>query len=370
MKLDSIYDGYKKYQFEYYPDGKLKSDYGYIYYPKIVSGRIKYYLGFEQYFYNGRGDCDSINCFYMIDTGRVDRWTGWIHYEYDSDGKILTKTRNTSFGIQIKENSYDSFGNLIQNKISETGIQYPTYNVWKYDSLIRLILKKSFQDIPNSFYNQYVYKYNSDGTIDCTTQQNDPDTSSYYPIRIVENYHFQFDQDGKLINQTHSYNYNYSDSTWKISEEIPLIYDSNGRIIDVVYYDSKNLFHYNSDGNLDSLWISYADGAGYLSDRVVIVDIYGNRIVPQNLGIIHFYYSSLVTGIKHDENNIEMNFNLYQNYPIPFNPTTTIKYAVPKSGLVQIKVYDILGQEIATLVNQEKQIGTYKVEFNGSKLSS
>ncbi|MBM4172618.1 MAG: T9SS type A sorting domain-containing protein [Ignavibacteria bacterium] len=58
------------------------------------------------------------------------------------------------------------------------------------------------------------------------------------------------------------------------------------------------------------------------------------------------------------------------NYPNPFNPSTTIKYQLPESGHVTIKVYDILGKEVATLVNENKQAGYHKIDFDGSKLTS
>jgi arabinogalactan endo-1,4-beta-galactosidase len=63
-------------------------------------------------------------------------------------------------------------------------------------------------------------------------------------------------------------------------------------------------------------------------------------------------------------------FKLYQNYPNPFNPVTHIKYTVPLAGIVTLKVYDILGREIATLINTEKAPGRYDSEFDASKLSS
>jgi hypothetical protein len=59
-----------------------------------------------------------------------------------------------------------------------------------------------------------------------------------------------------------------------------------------------------------------------------------------------------------------------QNYPNPFNPTTTIKYSIPKHSFVVLKVFDVLGGEITTLVEEEKNIGNYKVEFNSSGLTS
>jgi len=63
-------------------------------------------------------------------------------------------------------------------------------------------------------------------------------------------------------------------------------------------------------------------------------------------------------------------FYLGQNYPNPFNPTTNIKYSIPADGNVTLKVYDILGKEVTTLVNEYQQAGTFDVVFNGSNLAS
>jgi mannose/cellobiose epimerase-like protein (N-acyl-D-glucosamine 2-epimerase family) len=63
-------------------------------------------------------------------------------------------------------------------------------------------------------------------------------------------------------------------------------------------------------------------------------------------------------------------FTLSQNYPNPFNPTTTIAYALPKASNVSLKIYDVLGREVATLVNERKAAGSYAVPFNAAGLSS
>ncbi|MHB8581590.1 MAG: T9SS type A sorting domain-containing protein [Ignavibacteriaceae bacterium] len=73
--------------------------------------------------------------------------------------------------------------------------------------------------------------------------------------------------------------------------------------------------------------------------------------------------------VKIDQNLIT-NYSLSNNYPNPFNPVTTINYTIAVKDFVTIKVYDLLGKEIATLVNEEKNSGSYSVEFNASKLSS
>jgi len=68
--------------------------------------------------------------------------------------------------------------------------------------------------------------------------------------------------------------------------------------------------------------------------------------------------------------NLPLTFKLEQNYPNPFNPTTTIKYSIPKQSYVTLKVYNILGSEIKTLVNEEKSAGNYQVKFNAANLPS
>jgi hypothetical protein len=76
------------------------------------------------------------------------------------------------------------------------------------------------------------------------------------------------------------------------------------------------------------------------------------------------------TGIKETNNAIPAKFSLNQNYPNPFNPTTNIKYSIKKSGLVSLKVYNILGQEVANLVNEYQKPGDYVIDFNASNLAS
>ena len=64
------------------------------------------------------------------------------------------------------------------------------------------------------------------------------------------------------------------------------------------------------------------------------------------------------------------NFNLEQNYPNPFNPSTTFRYSIPQQSKVVIKVLDILGNEIETLVNEEKPSGTYELTWYAANLPS
>ena len=81
-------------------------------------------------------------------------------------------------------------------------------------------------------------------------------------------------------------------------------------------------------------------------------------------------FSFASTGAQILNTEIPDQFYLGQNYPNPFNPSTSIQYAISSEQFVSLKVYDVLGNEIATLVNEEKPVGNYKIVFNGNNLSS
>jgi len=78
----------------------------------------------------------------------------------------------------------------------------------------------------------------------------------------------------------------------------------------------------------------------------------------------------IVTGVDDNNINIPLTYSLSQNYPNPFNPTTEIKFEIAKEGQVSIVVFDVLGKEIRTLVNEVKSPGKYSINFNGEGLSS
>lgn len=102
----------------------------------------------------------------------------------------------------------------------------------------------------------------------------------------------------------------------------------------------------------------------FVNEEYIFLSDFGDGVFV--FRIIDFT-TSLTSGL---DNQSLQNSSLYQNYPNPFNPTTTIKYSIPNSGIVQIKIYDILGNEINTLLNEYIQDGTYEIEFNASGLPS
>ena len=77
-----------------------------------------------------------------------------------------------------------------------------------------------------------------------------------------------------------------------------------------------------------------------------------------------------LTGVENSKNSKPTSFNLNQNFPNPFNPSTKITYSIPKSSEVSLKIFNVLGQEVATLVNQQQNAGNYTVNFDAKSLSS
>jgi hypothetical protein len=102
-------------------------------------------------------------------------------------------------------------------------------------------------------------------------------------------------------------------------------------------------------------------------DQIDTMNFYNNSKNSQVESII-ITNKFIMGGVEQE--NIPFEYNLSQNYPNPFNPSTTINYSVPRQSHVTIKVFDALGKEISTLVNKEKSVGNYSVEFNASRLTS
>jgi len=80
-------------------------------------------------------------------------------------------------------------------------------------------------------------------------------------------------------------------------------------------------------------------------------------------------YGNLV-GIDNDETINPLSFSVSHNYPNPFNPTTRISFSIAEAGFVSLKVFDILGQEVSALVNEDREAGMYDVVFNASELTT
>ncbi len=141
---------------------------------------------------------------------------------------------------------------------------------------------------------------------------------------------------------------------------------------------------YDGDGNL--LWVDHAGGTTQDFGGGIATDGSGNIVVTgtfsgtaffgdttlTSAGVFDIFITKLdagVTGIE-EEFALPQSFNLSQNYPNPFNPSTTIEFSIPQTGFVTLNVYNILGEMVATLVNEELNVGTYTTHWNASGVAS
>jgi hypothetical protein len=156
-------------------------------------------------------------------------------------------------------------------------------------------------------------------------------------------------------------------NTWtKVSTIIPqsgLSIETGGTLVGT---DSLGVFLFTDNG--DSLG-SRNDGLTNLNIHTLTIDNNNYVYAGTENGVWRRPLSE-VTSVKENQMPIPSDFDLSQNFPNPFNPSTKIKYSIPQTSQVQIKVFDVLGNEIETLVNEEKPVGTYELTWNAANLPS
>ncbi len=118
-------------------------------------------------------------------------------------------------------------------------------------------------------------------------------------------------------------------------------------------------------------------GARITSGKNSIISTTGQTVIgvasnSSNINKVGFWYQAgdLVTSVEQISNTLPKQFKLQQNYPNPFNPLTTIEFALPKRTSVKLQVFDLLGRQVTTLLDEELQPGEYQVTFEAEGLPS
>lgn len=249
-------------------------------------------------------------------------------------------------------NPYPNFGN---NGIVETGI-VGKYNFSGGETLLltednKILLSAT---TPNSSPTKFsVFRFFLDGSIDSTFGTNGRTDIAFSSSDVC--YDMKLDYNGKIL----------------------LVGSKGGG------YTDAGLIRLNSDGTPDTTFapegkfstdLSIGNGSNYLRSCIPLSN--GDIIAA---GIDHTSNGGDYVVVKLTQNPTTVddeisvqpnNFILHQNYPNPFNPVTTIRYSIPHRSSVILKVYDVLGKEVVTLVNEEKDRGVYSINFDASQLAS
>lgn len=288
---------------------------------------------FAVFLNNGNGTF-FIDSFYVVPTYNPYQI---VSCDFDNDGDLdVIYSAQFSKVITLYGNIDGKF--LLYNSFPADGELNSIYcNDFNNDNFVDVLLGTGFYSPQD---NKIIMLFN-DGSGFFTV-------SNIYTVLTNPNYALGSDlnSDGYLdVACAHNYNNNHNVSV--------LLNDSTGLLNSPTYF-----------GN--GTWSPFAAITADF-DNNETVDIAVANAGGTNISV---FYNEKVTGINEQEFFPINDFVLYQNYPNPFNPNTTIKFEIPQNGLVTLKIYNILGAEIATLVNEDKSVGRYEVIFNASSLAS
>jgi len=149
-----------------------------------------------------------------------------------------------------------------------------------------------------------------------------------------------------------------------IDMQTPIQYTGTGNLLVEICYDNSSYTSYSP------VYASSVSGMtyGYYTDNSTGCTMTGGAVQSLRPNISLYLTSAL--GVQNHQAGIPTRFDMKQNYPNPFNPVTKINYEIPKASFVTIKVFDILGREVASLVNGNLEAGYYTYDFDASALSS
>jgi len=253
-------------------------------------------------------------------------------------------SNNVSAQIFIKDLNNTVIDSLDLTETESGNIWEGTWSVPNYEDIFKLDIKATDQTTGESFTIENVNRFSTAGpvVIDSLIITYNPFPRTYTVKAAITNKGQSATVEGLYIAMsTEDSSVTYINGSLSIASLAPgeTVFPSSSFTVrvDTSIFSGEFLFNFNIK----------SDGWSYWKDTV----------------------SYIVTGVE-DEMTLPEEFSLSQNYPNPFNPSTTIKYGVKERSFVELRVYDILGREVVSLINEEKDAGYYENNFNASKLSS
>jgi len=340
--------------------------------PYYEGGKIEWYEndGFENFTVNIiRSNLIGARVVYAIDVdddGDIDvlsaSWWGTIEW-HENDGNENFTTHTIATYLSDGTNSIFAVDVDRDGDIDVLSTYYfDDKIVWYENDGNENFISHTITTSADGAYSVYAIDVDNDGDIDVLSASRWDDKIAWYENDGSENFIF------------HPITFNAPGAKSVFAIDV----DNDGDI-DVLsassYLSSNRITWYENDGSeIFTPRIISTDVDGAISVYATDVDGDGDIDVlsaSENDHQIAWYENLLIVGI--DASNpvgTPFQFQLYNNYPNPFNPITIIKYQIPEISFVTIKVYDVLGNEMAVLVNEQKSIGNYEIDFDGDELTS
>ncbi|MFA6979429.1 MAG: T9SS type A sorting domain-containing protein [Ignavibacteriaceae bacterium] len=329
-------------------------------------------------------------------------------YVYNLEGKLVNflgefwrsgEWVNTSRSSYV----YDEYGNLltILSEHQTDGVWVPSFRVTnKYDNKKNLLCDTHEQWLYERWWNVYRNTYTYDLNDKKLTQMREDWRNDLWVIGERATFSYL---NGKVLNLLSEY---WLDEQWKNNYQYNMTFNVKGNLLSEVMqtwnttkWVNERLYSYtydNYNNNVtylyakwyDEQWANeyqftylydadrnpiscYYQGWGYNGSETNFdfVDSIGNKM--SFIGKqVDLHYKKIVTAVTSEKDITPGTYELSQNYPNPFNPTTNIDYALPTDGKVTLKIYDMLGCEVKTLVDEYQKSGKYTTSFDAGKLSS
>jgi hypothetical protein len=260
-----------------------------------------------------------------------------------------------SITIIATESNPDDINNTVAQIIDEEDNVVDEFQLSKIDTntytglwpvsvgekFYRILLKQSGIEIPSNFYYQEKLKFTTAGPVELDS--------------ITWSYNSSFKQ-----YSIGAYIHNKGNERTISNPLVSLVSDDSW----VTYISAPRTYPSMPPGG--------SAGAGFIVRVDSTFPGYFNFKV--NVGVEKWYYwedsmTVIVTDVE-DKIGIPISYKLFQNHPNPFNPTTTIKYEIPELSFVNLKIFNLIGEEITTLVSAEKPVGSYEIEFYAANLPS
>ena len=303
---------------------------------------------------------------------RINKPLHNTHNDIMDDFPNSEKYENRTF-VTMKKQVYDS-SSVIDSVVSIQANGAKSKYIYIYDSNGNMTSELG-EDLDGSQWlnNKYriTYTYDSNGNNTSSLIEN------WIGSQWLSAYRFTYTYDSNG-NMTLELMEDWDGSQWFGNWRTTYTYDSNGNMTLELMEDWdgsqwvgdwRTTYTYDSNGNMTYFSSENWDGSQWIisNGNCSFYDSFG-RGYSFTSAEINVFYSPITDVIE--SNEVINKFSLSQNYPNPFNPSTALKYEIPKESYITLKVYDILGREVVTLVNQQQKTGYYEVDWNAVNNSS